>query len=77
MGKENMMTMKSTLLVAQGVLFIAAPAAVQAQPQDSDGYYYDHPDDAYSHHRHHRRGCCIGRRGEYGHYRQRLTLICH
>jgi hypothetical protein len=87
MGKETMMTMKSTLLAALGVLSIAAPAAVQAQPADGsyydrpDGAYYDngyYPDDGYSY-RHYRRGCFIGRRGEYGlfgRYRQRLTLIC-
>lgn len=73
------MTMKSTFLVALGILSIAAPATVQAQPRDSDGSYYDHSDHAYSHHRHYHRGCHIGRRGEYGvfgHYRQRLTLVC-
>lgn len=83
------MTMKSTLLAALGALFIAAPAAVQAQPEDGSYYdqpdsrYYDHPDSGYyagdAYAPHYRRGCFIGRRGEYGlfgRYRQRLTLIC-
>jgi hypothetical protein len=72
------MTLKTTLLAVLGALFIAAPAAVQAQPGDYDGSYYDNPDSGYYHH--YRRGCHIGRRGEYGvfgRYRQRLTLICH
>jgi hypothetical protein len=71
--KEDVMTLKTTLLAALGALFITAPAAVQAQPGDSDSYYY--------HHRihHERRGCYLGRRYEYGlfgHYRPRTTLIC-
>jgi hypothetical protein len=67
------MNLKTTLLAALGVLIFAAPAAVQGQPRDSDSYYYHH-------HRHYyHRGCHVGRRGEYGvfgHYRQRLTVIC-
>jgi hypothetical protein len=37
--KEDVMTLKTTLLAALGALFITAPAAVQAQPGDSDSYY--------------------------------------
>jgi Spy/CpxP family protein refolding chaperone len=76
MGKENMMTLKSTLLVALGALFIAAPAAVQAQPGDSDSGYYHHHHHYYYRHDH---GCGFYRRGEYGlfgHYQQRLTFGC-
>ncbi len=67
------MNLKTTLLAALGALTIAAPAAVQGQPRNSDSYNY--------HHRHHNyhRGCHIGRRGEYGvfgHYRKRLTVVC-
>ncbi len=65
------MILKTTLLAALGALFIAAPAAVQAQPRDSDSYHH--------HVRHYHHRCGLIRRGEYGvfgHYRQRLTLGC-
>ncbi len=67
------MNLKTSLLAALGALILAAPAVVQGQPQKSDSHYRHH-------HRHtYHRGCHIGRRGEYGvfgHYRQRLTVIC-
>ena len=65
------MILKTTLLAALGALFIAAPAAVQAQPRDSDSYHH--------HVRQYHHRCGLIRRGEYGvfgHYRQRLTLGC-
>jgi hypothetical protein len=68
-----MMILKTTLLAALGALFIAAPAAVQAQPRDSDSYHHHYV----RHHDHHR--CGLIRRGEYGvfgHYRNRLTVGC-
>ncbi|HEY2481358.1 MAG TPA: hypothetical protein VGI30_04055 [Caulobacteraceae bacterium] len=40
------MNLKTTLLATLGALIITAPAAVQAQPSDSDSFYYDHPDAA-------------------------------
>jgi len=67
------MILKTTLLAALGALFIAAPAAVQAQPRDSDSDYYQHG----RYHYHHR--CGLIRRGEYGlfgRYRERWTLGC-
>jgi hypothetical protein len=67
-----MMILKTTLLAALGALFIAAPAAVQAQPRDSDSYHHH-----VRHQYHHR--CGLIRRGEYGvfgHYRKRLTVVC-
>jgi len=60
------MIRKTTLLAALGALFIAAPAAVQAQPRDSDSYrYYDSDSYQYYHARPHHR-CGLIRRGEYG-----------
>ena len=67
------MILKTTLLAALGALFIAAPAAVQAQPRDSDSRHHHHV-----RHQYHRR-CGLIRRGEYGvfgHYRNRLTVGC-
>ncbi len=67
------MILKTTLLAALGALFIAAPAAVQAQPRDSDSYQYYQVRPHY----HHR--CGLIRRGEYGvfgRYRERWTLGC-
>jgi hypothetical protein len=64
------MILKTTLLAALGAVFIAAPAAVQAQPDRYHHHYVRHP----YHHR-----CGLIRRGEYGvfgHYRKRLTLGC-
>jgi hypothetical protein len=77
------MILKTTLLAALGALFIAAPAAVQAQPSDSDSYYYQ-PSDSdsyyYQHSRYHyHHSCGLIRRGEYGlfgRYRERWTLGC-
>jgi hypothetical protein len=68
-----MMILKTTLLAGLGALFVAAPAAAQAQPRDSASHHHHHV----RHHYHHR--CGLIRRGEYGlfgHYRQRWTLGC-
>ena len=77
------MTLKTTLLAAVGALIVAGPAAVQAQPYDSDSYYYQpyYSDGYYYQHRDYRehRGCYFGKRYEYGvfgRYRPRTTLIC-
>jgi hypothetical protein len=69
-----MMILKTTLLAGLGALFIAAPAAVQAQPTDSASHHHHHYVRRHYHHR-----CGFVRRGEYGlfgHYRQRWTLGC-
>jgi hypothetical protein len=81
------MTLKTACLAALGALFIAAPAAVQAQDQDT--YYDQHPSyatdehaDAAYHRRHvehERRGCHIAKRYRYGVFLQRhkrLTIVC-
>jgi hypothetical protein len=67
------MILKTTLLAALGAVLVAAPAAVQAQPTDSNSYHHH-----YARH-HYRHRCGFVRRGEYGlfgHYRQRWTLGC-
>ena len=51
------MILKTTLLAALGALFITAPAAVQAQPRDTNSYHRHHV----RHHYHHR--CGLIRRG--------------
>ena len=80
-GKEDKMILKTMLLAALGALSVAAPAAVQAQPRDSDSHqYYDSDGSQYYQarpHYHHR--CGLIRRGEYGvfgRYRERWTLGC-
>lgn len=83
------MNLKTALLAGLGAMFIAAPAAVQAQDDsyyNDNGYYSDNADSAYHHHRHvyhradERRGCHLGKRPRYGVFGQlhnRLTIVCN